>query len=233
MSMDQRVVIISGASGGLGQDVSKAFHSAGARVVLLGSQPDGVGKLASELSPGAASLAVDLTDESEARRAVDFALGEFGRVDAVLNLAGGFAGGAGVAETQLSELDRLLDLNLRTALHLSLAAVPAMRERRWGRIVFIGSRDAWQGRRGYAFYAISKSALLRLAESMAAELREDGILVNALIPGTIDTAANRRSQPDADFSKWVQPASIARALLFLAGDDSAISGATVPVLGAA
>ncbi len=226
-----KVVIISGASGGLGQAVSRVFHRQGASVVLIGSHLNGVQTLASELGDRALPVAVNLADPTEAEQVVQSTLDHFGQVDILLNLAGGFSGGQPVSESPADELDHMLNINLRTTYNLSKAAVKPMMKQKWGRIVNIASRDALKGRAKYSAYAMSKAAILRLTESMATEVKGYGITVNAILPGTIDTESNRKSMPDADFSKWVKPEIIAETLLFLTRDDTAINGAAIPLYG--
>ena len=162
---------------------------------------------------------------------VQATLRQFGRVDILLNLAGGFGGGQPVSESSDDELNKMFNINLRTTYNLSRAALKPMIAQNWGRIVNTGSRDALHGRANYSAYAISKAAVLRLTESLAAELKDYNITVNAILPGTIDTEANRQSMPTADFSKWVKPAIIADTLLFLVQEETAINGATIPVYG--
>lgn len=234
MSTENKVTIISGASGGLGGTVSRTFYEAGATLVLLGSQLAGVQELADSLgSPERIlPLAANLSDPAGAEEIVQAALARFGRVDILLNLAGGFGGGKPVSDSADDDLNKMLDINLRTAYNLSRAAVKPMLAQKWGRIINVGSRDALHGRPKYSAYAMSKAAVLRLTESMAAEVQDYGITVNAILPGTIDTEANRKNIPDADFSKWVKPAEIAATLLFLSGDGAAaINGAAIPLYG--
>lgn len=232
MSVDNKITIISGASGGLGGTVSRMFYEAGATVVLLGSRLEGVQELAAQLGQDRIlALAANLSDPAGAEEVVQATLAHFGRVDILLNLAGGFGGGQPVSSAT-DDLDKMLDLNLRTAYNLSRAAVKPMIAQQWGRIVNVASRDALRGRPNYSAYAISKAAVLRLTESMAAEVQNDFITVNAILPGTIDTKANRKSSPDADFSKWVKPAEIGATLLFLASQGAAaINGAAIPLYG--
>lgn len=231
MSVNNKIAIISGASGGLGQTVSREFHRAGASVVLLGSRPERVQPLVDELGDGRTlPLGADLTDPAGAERVVAATLDKFGRVDILLNLAGGFDGGQPVHQTDAAVLQKMFAINLHTAHNLSRAAAPAMIAQQWGRIVNTGSRDALKGRAKFSAYAMSKAALLRLTESMADELKPYHITVNAILPGTIDTPANRNAMPNADFSHWVQPATIARALLFLCAQNSATTGAAIPLL---
>ncbi|NJN96680.1 MAG: SDR family NAD(P)-dependent oxidoreductase [Anaerolineales bacterium] len=234
MSIENKVTIISGASGGLGGTVSRAFYEAGATLVLLGSQLAGVQELAASLgsSERILPLAANLTDPAGGEEIVQATLARFGRVDILLNLAGGFSGGKPVSDSTDDDLNKMLDINLRTAYNLSRAAVKPMLAQKGGRIINVGSRDALHGRPKYSAYAISKAAVLRLTESMAAEVQDYGITVNAILPGTIDTEANRKNIPDADFSKWVKPAEIAATLLFLSGDGAAaINGAAIPLYG--
>jgi NAD(P)-dependent dehydrogenase (short-subunit alcohol dehydrogenase family) len=177
-------------------------------------------------------LAANLSDPAGAAEVIQAALAQFGRVDVLLNLAGGFGGGKPVSESADDDLNRMLDINLRTAYNLSRAALKPMLAQQWGRIINVGSRDALHGRPNYSAYAISKAGVLRLTESMAAEVQDYGITVNAIVPGTIDTEANRKNSPDADFSKWVKPTEIAATLLFLASEGAAaINGAAIPLYG--
>jgi NAD(P)-dependent dehydrogenase (short-subunit alcohol dehydrogenase family) len=232
MDVSQKVTIISGASGGLGRMVSRVFYEAGASVVLVGSRAEGVQALADELGQERAlPVATDLVDPAGAEAVVTATLDRFGRVDILLNLAGGFRGGMPVSASSDDVLDKMLDINLWTAYNLSRAAVKPMIEQKWGRIVNTASRDALRGRANYSAYAISKAAILRLTESMAAEVKDYGITVNAILPGTIDTEANRQSMPRADFTKWVKPITIANTLLFLVSEDTAINGAGIPLYG--
>ncbi|GAB4441867.1 MAG: SDR family NAD(P)-dependent oxidoreductase [Anaerolineae bacterium] len=233
MNMENKVTIISGASGGLGGTVSRAFYEAGATLVLLGSQLAGVQDVAASLGQERTlPLAANLSNPAGAEEVVRAALAQFGRVDILLNLAGGFGGGKPVSESAEDDLNRMLDINLRTAYNLGRAAVKPMLAQKWGRIINVGSRDALHGRPNYSAYAISKAGVLRLTESMAAEVQDYGITVNAIVPGTIDTEANRKNSPDADFSKWVKPAEIAATLLFLASEGAAaINGAAIPLYG--
>ncbi len=230
MSIEGKIAIISGASGGLGQTVSREFHQAGASVILVGSQRDKVEALADEMGQERTLPAVaNLINAADADTVVRAALDKFGHVDILLNLAGGFSGGQPVSESSDDELDRMLDVNLRTAYNLSRATIKPMIDQNWGRIVNTGSRDSLQGRANYSAYAISKAAVLRLTESMAQEVRPYNITVNAILPGMIDTQANRQALPDVDHSKWVKPITIAETLLFLAQCNTAINGAAIPV----
>ena len=232
-NLGQKVAIISGATGGLGSVVSRVFYEAGATLVLVGSRREGVASLADELgNERILPVGANLVNPAGAEEVVAATLSHFGRVDILLNLTGGFAGGKPVNESSDDELNKMLDINLHTTYNLSRVAVKPMIAQKWGRIINVASRDALHGRANYSAYAMSKAAVLRLTESLAAEVQDDGITVNAIIPGTIDTETNRHSFPKADFSKWVKPAAIAETMLFLVSAGAeAINGATIPLYG--
>ena len=156
----------------------------------------------------------------------------FGRIDALVNTVGGYRGGKPVHEMDLADWDFLFGVNLRTTLLCSRAVIPQMLRQGGGRIVNVASRDGLVGSAGYSAYSASKSAVLRLTESLAAELKNSNINVNCIMPGTIDTPQNRKAIPNGDFSKWVEPEAIAEVILFLISDAArAINGAAVPVYG--
>ena len=231
MSIENKVTIISGATGGLGQTVSQLFHQAGAQLVLVGSRPKTVEALAADLGGRRIlPVAANLVEPAEAERVVALALKEYGRVDILLNLAGGFDGGDPVHRANEAILRKMFDINLHITYNLCRAAVKPMIAQKWGRVVNTGSRDSLKGRANFSAYAMSKAALLRLTESMAAELKEYHITVNAILPGMIDTEANRKAMPKGDFEKWVKPATIADTLLFLVSEKTAITGAAIPML---
>ena len=158
---------------------------------------------------------------------------KFGRIDILVHLVGGFAGGQPVHETDDATLDRMLDMNLKSAFHVVRAVLPHMRNRGGGRILAIGSRAAVEPSPGAGAYAASKAALVSLIRTVAAENKDRCISANVILPGTMDTPANRKSDPQADYSKWVQPNQVANLLITLAADSaSQVSGAIVPIYGA-
>jgi len=177
-------------------------------------------------------LATNLLDAGAVAQAVDQAVARFGGIAAAVHLAGGFTMGEPVHETAASTWQRMLDLNVNTMLHSAAAVVPVMRRARRGAIVNVGAMSALRGAATMGAYIASKSALMRLTESMSAELREDGINVNAVLPSIIDTPANRESMPKADPGRWVAPEALAAVIGFLCSDDArAIHGALIPVTG--
>jgi NAD(P)-dependent dehydrogenase (short-subunit alcohol dehydrogenase family) len=223
-----QVVVVTGATGGLGGAVVHAFLSEGAMVwgILGPSSPSRIA------DPNFATVAADLTVPAEAELAVRKVIETSGKIDVLLHLTGGFAGGKPVAETDDAAWNRMLDLNLHTAIHMARAVLPHMLQAGKGRIVAIGSRTGVEPAAGLSAYGVSKAALIALMRTIAAEVRNSGITANIVLPSVIDTPANRAASPAADFTKWVQPESIARLLLFLASDAAAdINGAVLPIYG--
>jgi len=220
-----RTVVLTGASGNLGRAVAAAFTDAGANVVLLDLKPP---------SDSAKQIFIqtNLLDPQSVQAAADTILQRFGRVDVLCNLAGGFRMGAPVHETSPQDWDFLFNLNARTVLHAAKAFVPAMLKSGGGKIVNVGAYAAQKGAARMGAYIASKSAVIRLTETMAAELREQNINVNCVLPTIIDTPENRAAMPDADARKWVAPQDLAAVVLFLASDSArAIHGAALPVTG--
>ncbi len=230
-----RVVIVTGAAGNLGKAVARAFRTAGARLTLVDRAADRLQRLFPDLvgSPDHfLATSVDMTDADAVEAMVDEAVRRFGRVDVLVNTVGGFRAGTPVHETPLETWDFLLNLNARTVFIASRAVIPHMLREGSGKIVNVASRAALKGSARMAVYSLSKSAVVRLTESMAAELKQAGINVNCVLPGTIDTPQNRKAMPQADYSRWVKPEAIADVILFLASDAArAVHGAAIPVYG--
>jgi len=231
----QRIVLLAGASGNLGQAVTRAFHAAGAQLVLLDRATDRLPQLFPELAETPEHLllgAVDVTGAASVEQAVQTTLARFGRIDVLANTVGGYRAGQPVHETPPETWDFMLNLNARTAFILSRAVTPPMLMQGGGKIVHVAARAALAGTANAAAYSASKAALVRLVESQAEELKRANVNVNCVLPGTIDTPQNRQAMPKADFSRWVTPEAIADVILFLASDAArAIHGAAVPVYG--
>lgn len=223
MRADGKVVLIAGGSGALGRTVVPSFVAAGARVITVDQHPPSV------QMEGCTDMKADVTDEADIRRLMDEVIRTAGRIDALINLVGGFAMGR-VVETDVSLWQRMLIMNLTAAFLLSKAVLPHMLERRTGRIVHVAARAALEPFPGAAAYIVSKSGLVALIRALSLELPGSGVTVNGVLPTTIDTPATRSSMPDADPSKLVRPESIAQTLLFLASDEaSQINGALIPI----
>ncbi len=229
------VALVTGAGGNLGGAVARAFYDAGASLVLADRRPDRLAAVypAEQFAPARVHIAAaDLTDEASVQALVAGALDRFGAIDILANTVGGFRAGTPVHETPLETWEFMLALNARSAFLISKAVIPPMLARGGGKIVHVASRAALSGSARQVAYSVSKGAVVRLVETLAAELRHKGINANCVLPGTIDTPQNRAEMPDADFSKWVAPEAIADVILFLASDAArAVNGAAVPVYG--
>lgn len=225
-------VLITGAAGHLGRALTEHFLAQGAQLVLLDRQaPTGVS--ASLALDRVLFCAVDLLDRDQVRQAVAQGEARFGKLDVVCHLAGGFAMGEAVHETSDRTWDHLMDLNARTLLHVAAAVVPLL-ERTGGSFVTVGAGAAMHGSAGKGAYCASKSALLRLTESMSDELKHRGVRVNCVLPSIIDTPDNRRAMPDADWTAWVAPQALAEVIAFLCSKAArAVHGACLPVNGLA
>lgn len=231
MGTDRKTVCITGAAGHLGAAVAAWFEREGARLVLL-DRDAGLLRTRFGRLPDAVLLPADLLDRAAVAAAVADALARVHHIDVLCHLAGGFHMGEPVHETPASAWDFMMDLNARSFIHMAAAVVPPMRAQGQGRIVAVGAAGGLKGGAAVGAYAASKSALMRLVESMSAELRDDGIHVNAVLPSIIDTPPNRAAMPDADVSRWVAPEALAEVIGFLASDAArAVHGALVPVLG--
>lgn len=230
-----QVVMVCGATGALGHVVAKRFAEAGANLALLARNSD----LLAQQFPEAAlnpqhllSESVDVHHPDQIKRFVETALARWGRIDAMVNTIGGFKAGPPVYETPLADWDFMLDLNARSAFALSQAVAPAMIHQGYGSIVHTSGRAGLSAFAGGAGYCAAKSAVIRLTEALSAELRDSGIRVNCVLPGTIDTPDNRAARPDADRSRWVEPDALAEVIMFLCSPAArAIHGAAIPVFG--
>jgi NAD(P)-dependent dehydrogenase (short-subunit alcohol dehydrogenase family) len=228
------VVIVTGAGGNLGAAVVELLAGRGARLVAVDRTQAALdramaGTGARDRHMGEAG--VDLTDFAACERLVEAARGRFGRIDGLVNTVGTFAM-ADIAHADAAHWQTLFTVNVLTALNMCRAAVPAMRDAGSGSIVIIGAAGAFKAGKGMAAYAASKSAVLRLTESLADELKGVGVRANCVLPGTIDTPQNRSAMPDADRGRWVTPDQVADVIAFLLSDAaSGVTGAAVPVAG--
>jgi NAD(P)-dependent dehydrogenase (short-subunit alcohol dehydrogenase family) len=224
--MNDKVIVITGALGALGRVVVDIAIARGARVAGVDHAASQVAATAERIELGG----VDLSDSGQAKKAIDAAAAHFGRLDALVNIAGGFTYET-VAGGDIKSWQRMHALNLLTALNASQAALPHLAKSPAARIVNIGAMGALQAGAGMGPYAASKAGVHRLTEALAAE-HKGKITVNAVLPSTIDTPANRADMPKADFSKWVRPQELAEVILFLVSDAaSAVTGALIPVAG--
>jgi NAD(P)-dependent dehydrogenase (short-subunit alcohol dehydrogenase family) len=229
-SLSDQVALITGVTGGLGVAVARAFLDAGASVVGVSPRVDAAPVASARFLP----LAADISTPDGAAQAVRGALELAGRVDALIHLVGGFAGGKYVLETTDQIWRHMLSLNLDTAFYMSRAILPHMLASRRGRIVAVGSRTGVEPAPGLSAYGVSKAALIALVRTIAAEVKDSGVTANVILPSIIDTPANRSASAGADVSKWVKPESIASLLVWLASDAATdVNGAVIPIYGRA
>ena|SRR5262245_26618759 len=230
-----RIVAISGAAGNLGVACARAFHTAGAKLVLIDHSAERLPKIYPDLSPSPNYLftpPTDVTNPDSVRTTIEAALKQFGRIDVVVNTAGGYRAGTPLHETSLNDWEFMINLNARSVFVMCQSVIPQMLRQNYGRIINIASRAALAGEANHSAYSASKTAVVRLTETMAAELKDHGINVNCVMPGLIDTPQNRAAMPKADFSRWVPPEAIADVILFLSSEGArAINGAAIPVYG--
>lgn len=226
--MDEKVALITGANGGLGTHGTQAFLNSGYRVVGLAPKILQSQFQHANFTPLPASL-----DSLEAaKQAADSVISRFGKIDVLVHTVGGFAGGQSVADTDDITFQRMFDMNLNSTFHILRAVIPHMRKAGSGRIVAIGSRAAEDPGPMVGAYSASKAAVVSLIRTVALENKDAGITANVILPGTIDTPANRKAMPGSDTSTWVQPESIASLIVWLASNAGKdVTGAAIPVYG--
>src|SRR5262245_33470626 len=228
----EQVVFITGATGALGRAVAETFDRAGARLAVVGSRPASLDAVFPGLAARHLKLAADLTDAKAAAATVAEAEQKLGRIDALCAIAGAFRMGEPVHATSPEAWSEMAKLNVSTFVNVAAACVPGMIARKSGKIVTVGSLAALKGGAQMGAYVAAKGTVMRLTESMSAELKGHGINVNGVLPSTIDTPDNRAAMPKADPSKWVAPADLAAIIAFLCSDAArAIHGALIPVAG--
>ncbi|MDQ2917928.1 MAG: SDR family oxidoreductase [Pseudomonadota bacterium] len=232
MEFSNQTVVVTGAAGNLGRAVVNQFADSGANLVLVGLRKERLTERFGRENDRQLFVAADLGEQGPATAVAEAAVARFGHIDVLCNLAGGFRMGEPVHATSDETWQFLFDLNAHSVLHMVRAVVPRMLARGGGKIVNVGAYAARKGVANMGAYCASKAVVIRLTESMAAELRERNINVNCVLPTVIDTPENRRSMPDADPSRWVAPDDLARIIVFLASPAArAIHGAAIPVTG--
>ena len=229
-----KVVLVAGGTGGLGRAVSSAFLQEGATVIVTYRNEKEFATLKS-ISGSSSPLeghSVDVTDEAVTQQFINGLLSKYGRLDILVNAVGGYAGGVPLWKLDSKVFDQMLLLNLRSGYVLARAIVPAMLQQKSGAIINIASKAAVDHAAGAAAYVASKAAAVALMDSLAADLNGTGVRVNSILPSIIDTEANRKAMPGADFARWPKPEDIAQVALFLCSDGAKlIHGASVPVYG--
>jgi NAD(P)-dependent dehydrogenase (short-subunit alcohol dehydrogenase family) len=226
--MEGKVVLVTGADGGLGKCVTQAFLDAQATVIGTSRKIQQSDFINSNFT----ALPAEISSREGAKGLVDQIVARFGRIDVLAHTVGGFAGGQSVVETDDATFQQMFDLNLKSVFHILRAAIPALRQTGSGRIIAIGSRAALEPGPNVGAYSASKAAMVSLIRTVALENKDAGLTANVILPGTMDTPANRKSMPSADFSRWVQPATVAGLIVWLASDAGKdVNGAVIPVYG--
>ncbi|MCE5258198.1 MAG: SDR family NAD(P)-dependent oxidoreductase [Chloroflexi bacterium] len=233
--LHNKTILITGATGALGSETVRQCAAAGARLALTARSADALAALAKSLATPAEQVwlhPADLTSSASVSELMSALVARWGGTDILLHTAGGWAGGARLAEVSDAEWQAQLELNLLAAFHINRAVLPWMLEHKWGRIVNIAARAAALPGAKQSPYNVAKAGLVALTASIAQDYRRSGVTANCLLPGTIDTAENRRNMPDGDFTRWVKPTEIVSAMLYLASDAAAaVNGAALPVYG--
>lgn len=236
VSFEGKVVLVAGGTGGLGKAVSLAFLAEGAKTVVtyradpeFAALRDAAGAQSGLLEGHTA----DVTDETAVRSLVDRIVVRHGRLDVLVNTVGGYAGGIKLWDLETKTFEQMLALNLRSGYTLARASVVQMLKQRSGAIVNVAAKAAVDHGGGASAYAASKAASVAMMDSLAEDLKGTGVRVNSILPSIIDTEANRKAMPDANFATWPKPEDISRVVLFLASDHAkVVHGASVPVYGA-
>lgn len=233
--MNGKFALVAGGTGGLGKAVTLLFLKAGAKVAVTYVKEDELALLRNEASDYAGSVtaySVNVTDDASVQSAVNTLVANHGRIDVLVNTVGGYAGGLKLWETDPKVFSQMLDLNLRSGYLLARNVVPIMLKQKSGAIVNIAAKAAIDHAAGASAYAATKAAAVAMMDCLAEDLKGTGVRVNSVLPSIIDTPANRRAMPEANFAKWPKPEEIARVILFLCSDEARlIHGASIPVYG--
>jgi len=226
--MKDKVVFITGANGGLGSSVTRAFLQKGAKVI------GGSLRITAADFPEAnfEALAIDFNKLDEIKRGVAKIVERYGRLDILVHVLGGFAGGSSVAETSDAQWEQMQNINLTSAFHVFRQSIPHLRKSKDGRLIAIGSLTAAQPHANLGAYVTFKAALAMLVQTVALENADAGLTANVILPGTMDTPVNRKSMPDADFSKWAKTEDVAELVLSLADEQAGhLTGLAIPIEG--
>ena len=237
MTKQNRNVLITGGTGILGSAVTKTYLTQGDTVAvtyLFDNEVDRFKQHNPELSGDVDFLFANVTEETEVQQTIQTFMAQFGHLDVLVNIVGGFVGGILTAELEEDRWDFMMNLNLKSVFLCCKTVIPHMTERGYGKIVNVSARAGLKGEAGLSAYCVSKGGVRTLTESLAAEVMDSGINVNAIMPSIMDTPANREAMPDEDHNRWVAPTDVAKVICFLTSDDaSIINGAAIPVYGRA
>lgn len=237
MTKQNRNVLITGGTGILGSAVTKAYLAQGDTVAvtyLFEEEVERFKQYNPELSEDVTFLFANVTVETEVQKTIAEFISEFGSLDVLVNIVGGFVGGIPTAELEEDRWDFMMNLNLKSVFLCCKTAIPHMAAQNYGKILNVSARAGLKGEAGLSAYCVSKGGVRTLTESLAAEVMDSGVNVNAIMPSIMDTPANREAMPDEEHDRWVAPADVAKVICFLTSDDaSIINGAAIPVYGRA
>jgi NAD(P)-dependent dehydrogenase (short-subunit alcohol dehydrogenase family) len=237
MTREKRSVLITGGTGILGSVVTKAYLAQGDNVAvtyLFENEVDTFKKFNPDLFEDVTFLFANVTEEAEVQKTVQEFLSKFGQLDVLVNIVGGFVGGIPTAELEEDRWDFMMNLNLKSVFLCCKTAIPHMTAQGYGKIINVSARAGLKGEAGLSAYCVSKGGVRTLTESLAAEVMDSGVNVNAIMPSIMDTPMNREAMPDEDHDRWVAPADVAKVICFLTSDDATIiNGAAIPVYGRA
>jgi len=229
-----RTVLVTGGTGALGRAITSAFIRCNAEVISSYVVGKEIEQLKTETRSAVQLIKADVTKEEEVKRLVSNIISKYGHIHILANVVGGYFGGKSVSELDEKEWDLMITMNLKSAFLISKHVIPQMILSKYGRAVHVSSRTGLRSTGYDSAYAASKSGLIRLVESLAEETKESNINVNCIMPSMLDTEANRKAMPTADFSKWVKPEDLANVVLFLCSEDArVITGAAIPTYGVA
>ena len=237
MAKQNRNVLITGGTGILGSAVTKAFLAQGDTVAvtyLFDNEVERFKQHNPKLSEDVTFLFANVTEEAEVQKTIETFITQFGHLDILVNIVGGFIGGIPITELEEDRWDFMMNLNLKSVFLCCKSVIPHMTERGYGKIVNVSARAGLKGEAGLSAYCVSKGGVRTLTESLAAEVMDSGINVNAIMPSIMDTPMNREAMPDEDHSRWVKTEDVAKVICFLTSDDALIiNGAAIPVYGRA
>ena len=228
-----KVVLITGGTGALGKTLTQRFISSGATTIATYLKDENIETNKGQNAINAQFIKADVTREEQVVRLISVIVERFGHIDILVNSVGGYLGGKSVTDLEEHEWDLMMNLNLKSAFLISKHVIPVMKSSgRGGKIVHISSKTGLKSEGHDSAYAASKSGLIRLVESISQETKELGINVNCILPSVIDTEANRRAMPKADFSRWVKTDDITNVVFFLCSQEAkVITGAAIPTYG--
>lgn len=227
-----KIVLVTGGTGALGRSITQAFVESNATVISTYVSDRETSQGSSENKSVVQLIKADVTKDEEVGKLVLYIIGKYGHIHILVNVVGGYIGGKSLSDLDEKEWDLMMTLNLKTAFLISKHVSPPMISSKYGKIVHVSSRNGLKSQGNDSAYAASKSGLIRLVEALAEETKESNINVNCIMPSTIDTAANRKAMPNADFSKWVKPEDLANVVLFLCSENGkVITGAAIPTYG--